>query len=184
MVQTAAPPAPIPPPPPRNTALATVRAWYREQIKGKTSFNLTELADQAATAFLVDEDFMRRLFKEYTGPAFYEVAGDVVNATRGRAFLIGDQVLSLEEKVARAKKESTKFIDWMEHSGQRHIKLEEMTKADLLQAAEERYARGRREFHFANLWVNLANQLDDGQRVKDRFSPEVIAQIEIEMQQS
>lgn len=155
---------------------AKVRLWVRERIQGEEEVSLPELANEAIQVLGGDRKFITAFANECLHDMVLELASQVIKQTRG-LIKIGDVVTDVEGVKRRARKQSV-FANWLEHVGDRHVRLLDMTREDLLSAADERQTRGERELEVAALWRTLAQRLEGGQAVKDRFSAEEIEGIQ------
>ena len=158
---------------------AQVRLWIKGQVDGAPAVRLPDLTDRAVEHFSKQKPFIRSFLAEQLRPIVYEQARIVLQDTRrdGAPILLGDELVNREEFKRRATAIASKWSQWIEHSGDRHIRLLDMTRADLLAAAEERYQRGQREMGLARLWRKLAAGLGDGEVVRERFTPEQIEEV-------
>lgn len=67
------------------------------------------------------------------------------------------------------------WLDRLDHSGERYLRLGDMYKPDLLASANEDEAQGLPHLMKAGLKRKLAAQLPDGQRVRERYKEDEIA---------
>jgi hypothetical protein len=154
----------------KRTIATWVRQWFRDATSDPAEeVKLGDIADEAVDHFLADQKFLHGPIADLIRMAAYDAAQRIVANTRNLVAL-GDTVVSREQAARRAK--ASAFWTWMEHVGNRHIRLPEMTREDLLTAAQERRLRGQREMGLADLWESIADKLEGGQRVHERFSQE------------
>lgn len=153
---------------------AKVRQWVREYIDGKEEVQLPELTNTAVFELGKDKKFLTLLATETLRDMVYEIAKSVVHSSR--LIVLGDEAVSRDEVKRRSRGHSV-FRDWLEHVGDRHIRLLEMTREELLVAADEREKRGRHEIELASLWRTLAQQLEGGQTVGSKYTPEAIEEM-------
>lgn len=124
-----------------------------------------------------DEQWSRPLLKKYVNSFIDRQVTGHFAATRGLTFMGADKLVTkqaLRDNVARL---AEKFATWVEHAGDRHLKLLSMRRGDLLQAALEREKRGLTELRLALLWRRLAEKMTADQQVSDVFTEEQIAEI-------
>lgn len=76
-----------------------------------------------------------------------------------------------ESRLARAGRTWNAWLEW---TGERHLRLTEMRKADLLAASAIRRKRGEHEIHLGILFERIADQMTDDQIVRDVWTPEDI----------
>lgn len=150
--------------------------WLKQRLaECADGVNLLDLANEAAQHFLADDAFIQETVADLIRAAAREEAQRIIRAKRGGAVLLGD-VVSSRADIERCAR-SSKLWDWMEHVGERTIRLPDMTREDLQLAAKERQARGRRELTIAAFWNGLAEKLKPGQTIGQRFQPEEIEAI-------
>lgn len=151
---------------------ARIRQWVREEIEGKEEVQLPELASKAIDTFKKDTKFLRQLAEESLRAMVYQLAYQAVQQTRGM-WMAGDTAVTKEAIRQRARKHSL-FRDWLEHVNDKHIRLMDMTREELLIAADEREKRGKHEIGLAALWRTLAERLEGGETVGNRYTPDEI----------
>lgn len=184
------------------------RFYYlvKEQLDpALTEWSAPEATDRIVELIASDEQFFTELALGWLRDHVYRIVLGHIRMTRLVAGDVdNDESVARANEVLRRHKEDRKSVSseayslaltvvgnvedrqwkaskwnvWREHAGTRHILLPEMTKADLLLAAQERRTRAETELALACTWEALAGQMDDSQRVRDRFSPgEVDAEI-------
>lgn len=124
-----------------------------------------------------DNDWRRPLLKKYLGAFIDRQITGHFAATRGLSLMGADTLVSKEALQATIDRLALKFEHWVEHAGDRHLKLLSMRKGDLLQAAQERRKRGLTELRIAVLWERLAETLTSDQEVGDKYTTEQIARM-------
>lgn len=167
---------------PSRSTSKIIDDWIREQIKDSDQISIPEVADKAVERFLDDRVFIRSFLTDMLRPMIYWRAKKVVAATRGLT-LAGDQILDLGSVEERSKQIAHKFVNWVEHSGERSVRLMRMTRNDLQLAAQERRKRGIQELHLSDLWTELAKRLEADQVVEDVWSPEEIESVSARIEQ-
>lgn len=156
---------------------AILARWVREHIDQEAEVNLPELVNEAITHFSADKTFLTRFLRENIRALIYDLVQGMVASSRGvDRVLLGDTVTTSDKITKRARSASV-FSNWLEHVDNHHVRLLDMTREELLIAATERIARGEAELHLANLWRTLAEDLEGGQRVRERFTAEEIEQV-------
>lgn len=158
---------------------AQVRLWINEQIKGQSEVNVPEIAKGVIEHFKGDEEFIAAFFDEMLYPIAYDTVIDVVKRTRGAANVVqlGDEMVGRDEVKQRGKRLSSRWNSWLEHVGDKHVRLMDMTKTDCVAAKILRTDRGEHELRIAALFDALAVRLEDSQKVKDAFTPQEIEKI-------
>lgn len=152
-------------------------AWVREQLEGESEIQIPVLAKDAIAAFAGDQDIRQALYVQGLYAWVYEMARTAVGQSRGAQIIAGDTVLSRDGVTAKANLLRLKWHGWLEHAGDRHILLMDMAKPNLLVAAAERQQRGDYEMALASLWRALAEPMQEGEKVGDRFRAEDIQSI-------
>lgn len=166
------------------SARSRLRAFIREQIKGKSEVSLVDVAERAVKFVTQDRALLKAVLLELLKPMIYEEARLVVAVSRetpkagadpsNNLVQLGDEVVSRNVLRQRADKMSRKWMEFVEHAGDRHVRLLDMTADDLLQAEAERRRRGDAEHEYADLWAKLRSRLESGQTVRNVWSAEEI----------
>ena len=146
-----------------------MREWATDQVDGESEVNLSELATAAFEHFHDDRELQRLMFED-SRSIFYDLVQDMAGRTREFA---GIRIVSPADAAAHTS--ISVFAKWLEHAGERHVLLLEMTKEDLQAAQAERLQRAGHETRLAMLWGQLAGKLKKGEKVRDRWS---LAEIE------
>lgn len=154
------------------TARATLAGWVREHMAGRSEVALPDVTDAAVSWLMDHPKALRPLLHELVRPLVYTIVQAVAARTRGRTLVAA----SVEELAALKRPGRERWRAWLEHAGERHVRLHAMTRSDLLAAADAREARGERELAIAAFWRALAAELTGGQTVGERFSTEALAQ--------
>ena len=157
-----------------NTLRTAVADWVNYQIEEVQAVHVPTLARDALAHFEQDAEFVRQFFGLYGYQAIYEQVRSCVERTRGGWVPMGDEVVSRDELKVRAVKLSSRWESWLEHCGDRHINIMTATKADLLMAVAERRGRAATELGYASLYEQMADKLQPGETVSDRFTTEDI----------
>lgn len=157
-------------------ARARVRVFLREQIQGQDRVVLADLTDRALAFAMDNPDTMRGLLSEMLKPMVHNIAQQVVAETRTGTVPI---ILQGADLVALDRSERTtvlrpRFAYWLEYDGVCHTRLMRMNREQLKAAAGWRLNMARRERVVAQLWEELASELQDGQVVEDHFTVEEI----------
>jgi NAD-dependent oxidoreductase involved in siderophore biosynthesis len=161
------------------TPLAKVRKLTAELVDQASEgpVSIPAIRDAVVEEMLTDTVNLQRWLEESLGPVVYSTVQSRVANTRRGIVEFGDYVMPVADVKAIAKKNAPKWMGWLEHSGNRHIRLMDMQRTDLVQASNERRARGMVELRYAALWDEMAARLGPGQRVRDIFSPEQIEEL-------
>ena len=159
---------------------ATVRNWVRHEIEGQRAVKLPELSEAAVVHFSQDPDFIREFLALHLSPVVYDLAKRVLGEGRGQDNLVlaGDVLMTRDEFKDRAANLKSKWSRWMEHAGDCHVRLLDMNRTQLWQAAEERLKRSNTEALYARLWRQMAERLpDDKATVGSFFTTKQIDQL-------
>lgn len=164
---------------------SVVRAWLREAIEGEEAISLPFLADKAVQHFGKQPELVQQYFAETFRQLVYGEAQSVVARTRSTASVssqtdriqLGDEIVTREVVKERARKLGSRWSNWMEHVGERHISLMKMTRDDCLKAIGERELRIASEQKRVTLLQRLAEQLEGDEAIEDRYSDEDIDRI-------
>ena len=167
------------------TPTSRVRDWIYQEIDGMDTVKLPELANAAVAHFSQDPTFVHAFLETHLRPIIYDLAQKAMAATRGRENVImaGETLLTRDGISKDAKKLQSKWERWLEHVGDRHVRLTEMTKSDLLKAAEERRKRANTDIRIAALWEALAERMEGDQKVGELFTPEQIDKVRISLEE-
>lgn len=155
------------------TAISELDAWLKAEIEGQDEVSVSDLRTRAYDEFSVRPGWMAQLVEEAAYTVVRSRATKMVAATRRpaplhAAMFTGDGAL---QKAATHKV----FHGWMEHVGDRHIRVELMNREDLLIAATERRTRGSQEIRLAEVWETIAGRLDGDELVGAKFPPAELA---------
>jgi hypothetical protein len=145
-----------------------------KELSEEPEIRLPEIADAACAYFLSDENFLKGPIADLIRLAAYDAAQRYAQHTRG-VIPFGDSVITREEMTKRARR--SQFSVWLEHVGDRHIRFMDLTREELLVAAGERRGRAQTDLDVALLEETLADALESGQHVKDRFTEEEIEEV-------
>lgn len=164
-----------------ESARTRLRSFIREAVKDQSVIRLPDLTNKAVKFAIKDKAYLKALLIELLRPIVYAEAQEVLGQSRakervGKNKLIqmGDGVTSRESVRNSSNVMSRKWLEFKEHAGDRHILLMDMTADDLALAESERRKRADVDYGYANLWARLRTRLEDGQRVRDVWTPEEI----------
>lgn len=147
-------------------------AIVRKLVAGQSSFKLPEIAKEALAIARKDRVRYRAWLTASEYREAYGQVREVVRESRTVTGLriVGDAAFTPEGAADAFSGRFSGFWNWAEHAGDRHVELPEMTREDLLVAADERQARGDHELTMAKFLRTIANGLEGGQIVSERFS--------------
>ena len=167
-------------PPPQNSARSRLYATIRRQLDLDVAATgqvrlpvVTKLVQEELES---DDDFLHRYWMESCQSAVYEHVRIVCGRTR--LPVLGHQEITADGEPVAPPPRSFNWDLWLEHADDRHVTFKRMTKANLLQAAAEREARGEHELHVARFERYLAERMRDDQTVGEVFSDEQLDEIE------
>lgn len=153
-----------------------VRAWVRDRIADQSSVEVASLYKEMVTHFSQDREFVSAWLLETLPAVAYEATLQVCAQTRSH-IVFGDEILSRGETEVRLKDARPRWQAWLEHVGDRHVRLMDMTKEDLRTAATIRRERGETELRYAELWDELASRIKGRKKVAEVFTVEQIEDI-------
>lgn len=148
-----------------------VAEWVRAQMEGQEAVSLPDLVNDAVAHFEPQRSFVRQFLAESLRPIIYDLASTVAKQSRRNFVVAGDELVTREELTERSNKRASRWESWLEHVGGKHVRLLDMTREELILAADIRRGRADSELRIAHLWDALAAKLEGGQRVRDRFTP-------------
>ena len=181
----------------QGSATTRLYSWAELQIaqvgEGER-LKLTDLTEQALKEFAVDPEWVTAFVSESLESMIRSVAQKAVASTRGhyRKYVFRDTVMGVQAYATQTTQEAAtlsmklmqKWGSWMEHTGQSHLRLLDMTRADLLAAAEERERRANRELEVARLWRAMADAMPGGATtVREAFKLEDIEIMSVKIRQ-
>lgn len=167
-------------PQPHPSAVADASRWAKQEMERRVAEQggvaLPEVRAAVVAYVGADPDRLERFLGEVLGPMCYELASRVCARTRGHV-VFGEEVMTREAMKQEVKRRRPRWQAWLEHTGERHVRLWEMRGPDLLAAAAQREARGIVEFRYGALWRELARPLRAGQTVGEVWSEEQVSDL-------
>jgi len=163
--------------------------WAEERVSGVGApdrVKISDLVEEANQEFATDADWVAQFVQEALNDMVRSVIRQAVASTRGqyKKYVFRDTVMGVRAYAEQTTQESatlrmklmSKWGSWMEFNGRQHVRLLDMTRKDLIAAAEERERRAHRELEIAALWREMAAAMpDDSVTVRDTFN---VAEIE------
>ena len=162
------------------SARAVIRQWVRDEIENESEIDLPELADKAVSYFQTDNVIMGRLFAEGMRNLVYSLAESVLAQTRPNLRIVGGKAQDPEKLTTKVRKKA--WEAWMEHVGDKHVRLVEMDRESLLTAAAGRRLSANRNVEIARLFEGIASRLEGGEVVGDRFGHDDIESLRIQLE--
>lgn len=153
-----------------------LRTWLKDAIADEKEVHVPSLTNSALSWLQSRDGLHAALSEQLLRQAVYQEVQGVVGLARHRA-LSDDVDLSEEEFEKRTSKFASRFLSWFEHVGDKHIRLMDADRTYLLAAAKLRRDRGSHELHLAVFFEQMADGLEGGQKVAERFTPEEIEAI-------
>lgn len=169
-----------------------IRQYMRTQIEATLAAegraDLPALATQAEAHFLGDADFQTQI-GEMVRIIAYTQGTQLFSGTRhdGGSALYGDAVMDADAAKGAADagiaKSSalSRWATWVEHAGKRFVPLMQMVDTDLRAAADTRFKRSDTEREIGVLWLALADKLEGGQSVGERFTADEIESMRVKL---
>ena len=166
---------------PSTKASARFAGWIADQLTTMAEVRLTDLTARAMDEWgddfalwqemlprLVYEEVQRQVARQRQAADRRARAAARATATASEAV---QHLVHHQERVAA-------FMDrFYEHVGNRHIRLGDMTRDDLLEAAAERTIRGRSELARAEVFRRLADPMRPGETVRQAWSPDTLVDL-------
>lgn len=148
---------------PIKEAEALARTLVRARLEVDGYVKLPDVTRELVEHYLQDPDWLRRYLTEALRPLLYDVAQGVVKRTRGH-IVFHEEVVKAQALGERVRK-NPKFSLWTERVLDRHKRLFEMSREDLIVAAEEREKRGGIEIKTAVFFREIAKPMQSTDRV-------------------
>lgn len=158
-----------------QSATSLLREWMRDRIHLLGEVKIRELGEEGYLFLAEDQDRLNQFVTERVYDMAAEIGRAVLLETRRIRRFYEAEAKTEEEKQARLGR----WFQRMEHQPLRgnYMRLQAMTKQDLLAAAEEREKRATVEMVTARWYRLLAAGMTDDQTVKERWQPEQVANL-------
>ena len=156
-----------------RSATSTLREWMRDRISLAGEVKIKELGEEGIQFLAEDQERLNQFVTERVYDMAAEIGRAVLLETRRIKRFYEAEAKTEEEKQQRLGR----WFQRMEHQPVRgnYMRLQAMTRQDLLVAAEEREKRATVEMVTARWYRLLAAGMTEEQTVKDRYSPEQVA---------
>ena len=156
-----------------KSATSTLREWMRDRISLAGEVKIKELGEEGIQFLAEDQERLNQFVTERVYDMAAEIGRAVLLETRRIKRFYEAEAKTEEEKQQRLGR----WFQRMEHQPVRgnYMRLQAMTRQDLLSAAEEREKRATVELVTARWYRLLAAGMSDEQTVSDRYSPEQVA---------
>lgn len=161
----------------KPTAVGRVRAFVRTQMIGVTELHLPELLDDAVEFVQANKRLNAALLRELLRDTVYGQVQRTVATTRPDLMLLGEDLVGREDLIEAA---AIRWGRWFEHTRTKHVIALEMTRTDCLEAAAQRLLAAERHLALGRLWRSVASDLDEDERVGQRFTAQ---ELEVRLQQ-
>jgi hypothetical protein len=165
----------------KQTARQQLTAWIRDYMTDKDEVSASEMVSEAVIKFRKNRKFLDELAVDALRELVYRRAVEEMarsrRAGKGPVVMTGDDVLISTKGIKQRARGHSVFQNWLEHAGDRHVRIMDATREDLLLAAEEREGRGEHEIRLAKVWRTVAETLEGGQVVNTKYSPEEVERI-------
>lgn len=158
-----------------KSATSLLREWMRDRIQLLGEVKIRELGEEGYLFLAEDQDRLNQFVTERVYDMAAEIGRAVLLETRRIRRFYEAEAKTEEEKQARLGR----WFQRMEHQPIRgnYMRLQAMTKQDLLVAAEEREKRATVELVTARWYRLLAAGMTEEQTVMDRWKPEQVANL-------
>lgn len=161
-----------------------LRRWAIEQFaaESESAISFPQVTEDLLDRISDDPRFVRELLRTELRHVIYEQVRMAAQDTRDLRgwILVGDTLQSPEALAARSRRKTAfeRWFSWLETvSPTRTLRLANMTRTDLLEAAARRRRRAQTEMRIADLWEQLAQGMNHTQTVEERYSPETVEEI-------
>lgn len=156
-----------------KSATSTLREWMRDRISLAGEVKIKELGEEGIQFLAEDQERLNQFVTERVYDMAAEIGRAVLLETRRIKRFYEAEAKTEEEKQQRLGR----WFQRMEHQPVRgnYMRLQAMTRQDLLLAAEEREKRATVELVTARWYRLLAAGMTEEQTVRDRYSPEQVA---------
>lgn len=151
-----------------------VRQWIRTRLVGCTEIHLPTLHEETVQWVLGQRGLTESLLRELMRDLVYDIVQRLVATTRKDLVFMGEDLREKEPMIQRA---ALKWARWLEHTQTKHVIAMEMTRQDCLEAAAQRFLQAERGLALGHLWAYIGEHLQDGERVRDRYTPEDVEQL-------
>lgn len=174
---------------------SAVDAWMRDYIDANPRLEIPGLAEEALRHFRRDEQFMRSIAEDAIYLWFYDAARSGIHSTRKTTPVAGtedptpapippagettvwNKTIDLPEILRRTRRAAPHFARFMENLGKKQIRLLDMTREEVVAAAEIHDDRSAYEGRRRDFLLYLADQMGDDDKVCDRFNADDLRSI-------
>ena len=159
-----------------------IREAVESIIEESASFDMPMVIQSVVSEIDEDPEWRRQVLKESITSHVRAVAGEVLNYRRRNGLpipvLSGHRKLTPTEVTDYVEREADRFETWAENAGGRYIRLLDMNRSQLKDAARQRVGRVLGDLHHARLlWQIAAGLKDDEQTVGQRYTTEQLARL-------
>lgn len=159
-----------------TTASAAVLEFLRKNYGDADRVDAPTLASAARAQFVDDPAFVGSLVSEFFDVTLYQIVRGWLASTRRPSHL--SKTAETSPLAIVLTRPSRNWARFMEHTGNAYVRVLQMTRAELLDAAANRRARAAVDAGYANTWERLAARLQrDDERVCDRWTVDEIADV-------
>lgn len=188
------------PHPPAAAPVSAKMRLYQWAVQKATGFNsperirISDILEEARREFMSDPAWVHRFCDEILDEIVRSVITQAVASTRGhrKRYIFKDTVMAAEVYAQQTTAEASalsaslmqKWMNWREHTGNGHVRLLDMTRQDLIKAAELRERRAQRDLELAALWRAIADRLpDDDSAVREHLNAFDIEALDLKIRQ-
>lgn len=153
---------------PRRTAVSEMMARAAREVQQRVSdereVKLPDVKQALIDEIKNDAELLDRFLDESLGPLVYDVCQRVVQRTRGMV-VFGDLVLPVQEVRKAARRATPSWSTWLEHTGDRYVRLVDMGPHELQLAENSRLRRIHSEAGIVALLRELRKRVPEGMTV-------------------
>lgn len=168
----------------KPSAKQLIRTSWEKAIAGRPDFDLTDEAKRLTAIMLQNDRFVRLFAEEFLYEEVLASGVRIVDrkpvSQQAKLHAVGSRRMTREALIKEVKDEiRSGSAAWMEYDYKvgRHIPLLEMTKPQLLAAADLRRVRVTRELERSEFLRMVANGMRDDQTVADAWTEDELNQL-------
>ena len=165
---------------PTTNPKRVIRDWWRQQLEGKEEIDLDALTDAALAELRKDSGFLDAVLDTVVRDIVRDTGSRVIAKRPGMVATNGHRHVTRAVLIAEIEAEIAErplaFLQEQDRAG-RPRNLLDMTYEQVIAAAQDRYDAGRDNLRRAALYKMLAEEMQTGQRVRDRWTDEEIARM-------
>jgi hypothetical protein len=150
----------------------SLRDWLRAEIAKRKEIKAPDLTTAAIQEFADDKQWLREFVDQDLRRMVYAEVNAVIRETRQPRPIdsISFEALARDQQKNRIER----WLDRMEHIGDKHMRLADMDRVPLQKAASIRFRIGNTNNSMGTLLMRLAGGLSGKEKVGEKFTDEQI----------